>query len=46
MENFLAELNMPQHAPLLASLGYDDPRDFADYEADDLEKLETRSVRR
>ena len=42
MDAFLDALNLVEHAKLLADLGYDDPREFAEYEAPDLEKLEKR----
>ena len=42
MDAFLAEINLVQHATILDKLGYDDPNDFAEFEASDLEKLETR----
>ena len=42
MDAFLAEINLAQHATILDKLGYDDPNDFAEFEASDLEKLETR----
>ena len=44
MDAFLAEINLAQHATILDKLGYDDPNDFAEFEASDLEKLETRCV--
>ena len=42
MDAFLAEINLAQHATILDKLGYDDPNDFAEFEASDLKKLETR----
>ena len=42
MDAFLAEINLTEHATILDKLGYDDPNDFAEFEASDLEKLETR----
>ena len=42
MDAFLAEINLTQHATILDKLGYDDPNDFAEFEASDLKKLETR----
>ena len=42
MDAFLAEINLAQHATILDKLGYDDPNDFAEFEASDLEKLEKR----
>ena len=44
MDAFLAEIKLGQHAAILDKLGYDDPNDFAEFEASDLEKLETRCV--
>ena len=42
MDTFLAEIDLAQHATILDKLGYDNPNDFAEFEANDLEKLETR----
>ena len=42
MDAFLTEINLAQHATILDKLGYDDPNDFAEFEASDLKKLETR----
>ena len=36
MDAFLAEINLAQHATILDKLGYDDPNDFAEFEASDL----------
>ena len=33
MDAFLAETNLAQHATILDKLGYDDPNDFAEFEA-------------